>query len=963
MKRIELLPAFILLVIACSLPLAASAVELDGLSVTGIILKDDLGQPLPDHDNLLTLIEVRPGDLFSRQMIRKGIGYLYLTGKFRDIRVEAFPDQAGVRLEYTLAPVIIVEKVVLRGNHSLPDRVIRDAARGVEGKELREENFSDIQAEIQARYQAEGFYNARVTFRREPAADPHRVVLFLYITEPKQTIIEKITFKGTKVFTDQELLSSMQNRPGRPLLTNVLLEDDMEALRRKYTEAGHPAAAAGPVSMSFRNERAFLEITGDEGPKVTLSFSGTDAFCADNFPDLFDHGPDNDQPFTVLQEECAAYFRDLLLIGTEHDVSDTVIESSAEKIRNVYHDEGYMDVKVEVRKTEAFGSLDIAFMIQEGQKVAVDNIRVEGNTVFTLKQIKDMMATRESGWFKSRPFREDILDKDVELITDQYVAAGYLSAEVRRTVTRTASGGRALITLKITEGRQTLTGNISFEGNAALTAKELAGALQMRSAAPYSERLLEEDRYRILSLYSARGYLYASVEAEKKSAFEGEPAGKDGKGRTADNTPEVMNIKYHITEDQRVSIGKVILRGNVATRDSVILRELDPRTGEPYNYEAMLKSQQRVYRYGYFSLAKFEPVHPNEKESVKDMLFTVEERPAGAVEFGIGYGTLDRLRGFVEVSHRNILGTARYARVRFEASDILERAAFTLQEPWFLGYRNLESKFLLAWSDAKQINEQTRDIYYQTRKTTTSYGVEKTYDALKTSLTYQYEIVTNYNVQQAAELTPEDSGHVLISSLIPAVVWDLRDNPFNPTRGSVHGANLKEAMDLLGSKAAFSKVTVQTSWFFPVAERTTLALSARAGMAWPRKDTDEVPINERFYLGGGNTVRGYSQDSIGPPSDVPATSSKVPTGGDGMVQLNAEMRLNTAESGGLVFFTDAGNVWVQQAIHLNDLRASYGMGIRYNTPVGPLRVDYGQKINRQSGESPGQFHISIGHAF
>ncbi len=963
MKRIELLPAGILLFIACSLPLAAPAVELDGLPVTGIILKDDLGRPLPDHDNLLTLIEVKPGDPLSRQMVRKGIGYLYLTGKFRDIRVEAFPDQAGVRLEYTLVPIIIVERIVLRGNHSLPDRVIRNAVRGVEGKELREENFSDILAEIQARYQAEGFYNTRVTFRHEPAADPHRVVLFLYITEPKQTVIEKVTFKGTKVFTDQELLSSMHNRPGRPLLTNVLLEDDMEALRRKYTDAGYPAAVAGPVSMSFRDERAFLEITGDEGPKVTLSFSGTDAFCAENFPDLFDHGPDNDQPFTVLREECAAYFRDLLLIGTEHDVSDTVIESSADKIRKVYQDEGYMDVKVEVKKTEAAGRLDIAFLIQEGQKVAVDKIRVEGNTFFTAKQIKDIMATRESGWFRSRPYREDILDNDVDLITNQYVADGFQSAEVRRTVTRTADGGRALITLKITEGRQTLTGNISFEGNAGLGNEELAKALQMRSAAPFNERLLEEDRYRILSLYSSRGYLNASVEAEKKSAFEGEPAGKDGKGGAADNTPEVMNIKYRITEDQRVFIGKVILRGNVATRDSVILRELEPRTGEPYNYEAMLKSQQRVYRYGYFSLAKFEPVHPNEKESVKDMLFTVEERPAGAVEFGIGYGTLDRLRGFVEVSHRNILGTARYARIRFEASDILERAAFTLQEPWYLGYRNLESKFLLAWSNAKRINEQTREIYYETRKTTTSYGVEKTFDTLKTSLTYQYEIVTNYNVQQAAELTPEDSGHVLISSLNPAVIWDLRDNPFNPTRGSVHGANLKEAMDLLGSKANFSKVTVQSSWFFPVAERKILAFSARAGMAWPHKDTAEIPINERFYLGGGTTVRGYIQDSIGPPSDVAATSSKVPTGGDGMIQLNAEMRLNTAESGGLVFFTDAGNVWVQQAIHLNDLRASYGMGLRYNTPVGPIRVDYGQKIHRRTGESPGELHFSIGHAF
>jgi outer membrane protein insertion porin family len=963
MKRIALLPAGILLFIACFLPLAAASVELDGLPVTGITLKDDVSRPLPDLSYLLTLIEVRPGDPFSRQMVRKGIGYLYLTGKFRDIRVEAFPDQAGVRLEYTLVPVIIVEKVVLRGNHSLPDRVIRNAVRGVEGKELREENFSDILAEIQTRYQAEGFYNTRVTFRHEPAADPNRVVLFLYITEPKQTIIKKIAFKGTKVFTDQELLSSMKNRPGRPLLTNVLFEDDMEALRRKYTEAGYPAAVAGPVSMSFRDERAFLEITVDEGPKVTLSFSGTDAFCAENFPDLFDHGPDNDQPFTVQWEECAAYFRDLLLIGTEHDVSDTVIESSVEKIRKVYLDEGYMDVKVEVRKTGAGGRLEIAFMIQEGQKVAVDKISAEGNTFFTTKQIKDMMATRESGWFRSRPYREDILDKDVDLITDQYVAAGFPSAEIRRTVTRTAGGVRALITLKITEGRRTLTGNISFEGNVALGSEELAKVLQMRSAAPFNERLLEEDRYRILSLYSARGYLYASVEAEKKSAVESEPAGKDGAGGVTDNIPEVLNVRYRITEDLRVFIGKVILRGNVATRDSVILRELEPRTGEPYNYESMLKSQQRVYRYGYFSLAKFEPVHPNEKEHVKDMLFTVEERPAGAVEFGVGYGTLDRLRGFVELSHRNILGTTRFASMRFEASDILERAAFTLREPWYLGYRNLESKFLLVWSNAKRINEQTREIYYETRKTAASYGVEKTYDALKTSLTYQYEIVTNYNVQQAAELTPEDSGHVLISSLNPAVVWDLRDNPFNPTRGSVHGANLKQAMDLLGSKASFTKATVQTSWFVPVAERKILALSARAGMAWPHKDTAEIPINERFYLGGGTTVRGYIQDSIGPPSDEAATSSKVPTGGDGMVQLNAELRLNNAEGSGIVFFADAGNVWVQQAIHLNDLRASYGTGLRYNTPVGPIRVDYGQKIHRRPGESPGQLHFSIGQAF
>jgi outer membrane protein insertion porin family len=945
------------------IPATVLAADLSGLPVTTITLKDDLGRPLPEVDSLLPLVEVKPGDLFSRQAVQKGIGYLYLEGKFRDVRVEAVPEQGGVRLEYTLVPIIIVERIVLRGNHSLPDRVIQEVTRGIEGREFREDTFPDIRTNIQTRYQAEGFYNVRVNFRHEPALDPHRKVLYIYIKEPKRTLIKDVRFKGNTVFKEGELLGVMKNRPGRPLRTNVLFEEDFEAIKAAYARAGYPAASPGPVSMSFRDEQAFLEIGGVEGPKVSVSFTGTREFCVNQFPDLLHFDPDNGESGAVMEEQCSEYFRDLLLIWSEHDLSDTVIESSMEKIKTVYRDLGYPDVNVSVKKTEAPGTLDLAFTVQEGKKVSVDKVRVEGNAVFTAKQIKDMMATRESGWFRSRPYREDILDADVESITDQYVAAGYLAANVKRTVTRTTDGSKAIVDLKITEGRKTLTGNISFEGNAAITGEELAGVLKLKTAAPFSDRLLEEDRYRLLSLYSSKGYLYTRIETEKKPAFAAETPGPEGKsGAIVDTSPEVIHIRYRIAEDRQVTVGKVILRGNVETRDAVILRELEPRTGEPYSYESILKSQQRIYRYGYFSYAKFEPVHPYEKEYIKDMLFTVEERPAGAVEFGVGYGTLDRLRGFVEVSHRNIWGTARFASLRLEGSDILERAALTFQEPWFLGYRYLESKFILAWSNSKRINEQTREIYYQTRKTTASYGVERHYEGLRLSLTYQFENVDNYNVQPAAELTPEDSGRVLVSSLSPAVILDKRDDPFNPMRGSLSGVNIKEAMKELRSEVDFTKVTVQSTWYLPVAERVIIALSGRAGRGWPHHDTPEIPLHERFYLGGNNTVRGYIQDSIGPPGTA-ATSSKIPTGGDRMIQLNAELRLNTVEGGGVVIFTDAGNVWVDQAIRLDDLRASYGAGFRYHTPVGPLRLDYGQKIHRQSGESAGEFHFSIGQAF
>ncbi len=275
--------------------------------------------------------------------------------------------------------------------------------------------------------------------------------------------------------------------------------------------------------------------------------------------------------------------------------------------------------------------------------------------------------------------------------------------------------------------------------------------------------------------------------------------------------------------------------------------------------------------------------------------------------------------------------------------------------------RDLEGKLSLVWSDSKRLNSDTREIYYKTSRTAISYGVEKLYNKLKPSLTYQFENIVNYDVKPAAELTPEDTGRVLVSSLSPAVVLDQRDDVFNPRQGALYGLVVKEALKELGSQAAFSKLTAQASWYIP-AGSVVVALSARAGMAWPFDDTPEVPLHERFYAGGSSTVRGFTQDAIG-PSKKDVNGNMIPTGGDSMAIFNFELRINPGEGLGFVLFTDAGNVWPGQEIDLGDLRASYGIGLRYGTPVGPLRVDYGWKIHPLSGESAGDFHFSIGQAF
>jgi outer membrane protein insertion porin family len=931
-------------------PAAHSAPSaLSGRVITGIVLKDDFGNPWQRPDQIEELIGVKAGDILTGAAVREGLSLLYLKGIFRDIIVEAFPENDGVRLEYTFIPITIVEKVVLHGGRWRLKGPVTDALSPLTGKELRLDKLPGFRTDVLALYEAEGYYDAHVSFRiesgpvsdREPLQaaaaqtappiavndklDPHRAVIHVDISEGKPTILEKIEFSGNAAIGEKDLLAAIKSRAGSRLRRDRLLDADKEAILNKYGDAGYPAAKVGPVNINFHDHRAYVRISISEGPRVTVRFTGNRALKSKRL-------------------------KQAILVWSERDTSDTTIDGSVDKIKTLYREQGYADAAVEAKKTAGPGAVDLDFIIDEGPRVTVRHIALQGNTAFTSKEIKKGMALREPGWswsfpfywYRSFPYRADLLNKDVDNIEDRYLEAGYQSVVVKKKVVRSTDGRDADVVIEITEGPRTLTGGVSFEGNKVFSAAQLMDMVVLKPGSPFNDRSVDEDKYRILSAYANKGYLYTRVDADKSP------------------TDGTVDIRYRITEDRPVRIGRIILRGNERTKDYVIMRQLLVKPGDTYDYSSLLESQQQIYHLGYFRLARFDPVHPGEKEYVKDMLFTAEERPAGAVEVGVGYGDLDRFRWFGELSHRNLFGKAQYSSLRYEQSDILKRGIFNFQEPWFLN-RRLDAKFSLVWSDATRLNSDTREIYYKTRKTSASFGIEKSFGKLKPSLTYQFENVVNYDVLAAAQVTPDDSGRVLVSSLSPALIWDLRDDVFNPRRGALYGIVLKEALREFFSQADFTKLTVSASWFLPI-DSAVAAFSARAGTAWPFRSTPAVPLHERFYVGGNTTVRGYTQDSIGPSAPDP-TGALIPQGGASMAIFNLELRLNPGEGLGFVLFTDAGNAWASQEINVGDLRSSYGAGIRYGTPVGPFRIDYGQKIHRRPGESPGELHFNIGNTF
>jgi len=337
----------------------------------------------------------------------------------------------------------------------------------------------------------------------------------------------------------------------------------------------------------------------------------------------------------------------------------------------------------------------------------------------------------------------------------------------------------------------------------------------------------------------------------------------------------------------------------------------------------------------------------------------LREGNAGAVELSLGYAEYERYRGVLDIGYRNFFGMNRQGSVRFELSSLEKRYMLQYYEPWFLG-RPIHFRTYILGEDKKEINVDTRETRYRLTRNAINAGFEKKIsDSIKAELYYEFSLVNTFDVQPDIVLSREDTGTLVISGLRFGVVYDTRDNPFNPSKGILSGISVKATSPVFLSETHFVKLIFYGNVYQKITRGLVLAASLRGGLAQGYRETDELPIVERFFLGGRTTVRGYIQDDLGPKG-----KDDTPIGGNAYLMENLELRVSITESLGLVAFLDGGNVWLKMdQMSLNDFKFTTGLGFRYSTPVGPVRVDYGHKLQREKGESAGELHFSIGHAF
>jgi outer membrane protein insertion porin family len=420
--------------------------------------------------------------------------------------------------------------------------------------------------------------------------------------------------------------------------------------------------------------------------------------------------------------------------------------------------------------------------------------------------------------------------------------------------------------------------------------------VQVGEGDPYNEIDINDARYRVLSHYNKMGYINA--EAKVESIIDHDNA----------------FITFHIAENDPFVFGKIIFRGNKKTKPKVITREFEIHEGEPYNYEAIFKTRQRLTRLGLFTSVSIEPIETSdekkhaetgEKTHTQDLLVELEEGNPGAVEIGLGYGDYEHMRGFLDVSYNNLGGYNRHISLRTEQSSIKEKYILNFREPWLFNKPLLSFDLSLIKEKTESIDIDSREVRYKVNRLSFIAGVDKEFtERLKGNLSYEYSLVKTTDVRPGVVLSREDTGTVGISSISPSLFYDTRDDPFNPESGSIKGVVLKFASKALLSEAEFIKTTLKSSWYFRLKKGLILALSLKGGVSHGFGDSVELPIVERFFLGGRTTVRGYDHDTLGPLSE-----DDEPTGGNVFAQLNGELRISLGKGFGLVTFVDAGNVW------------------------------------------------------
>ncbi len=638
--------------------------------------------------------------------------------------------------------------------------------------------------------------------------------------------------------------------------------------------------------------------------------------------------------------------REAMTLRTGSIVNVAKIRNNVERIETLYKDKNYHNVKVDFSIVPLENNqADLEFTIEEGEKIRIEEIVFEGNEAFTAKQLKKVIKTSEASIFSwltsSGELSQEVLNQDVGQIKAYYSNNGYIQVKVGDPVIEYKPDG-IRITFKIDEGPQFKVGKVSVSGDLVKPAEELTAKLKIGKETYFNRETVRNDVLLLTDLYSDEGYAYAEIVPKVDQ-------------HAQDLT---VDIDFAVSKGPLVHFEKIIIAGNTKTRDKVIRRQLEIYEQELYNGAKLKKGVRNLYRLEYFEDVKVDTAKGSTDDAMV-LKLEVAEKPTGAFTFGGGYSSVEEVFMMFSVAQRNLFGRGQILQARAQLGAVTTKYSLSFTEPWLFDIPLAATVELYNWEtdydtyDKDSIGGSFR-LSYPFWENTRLYWGYRLDSSDVSEITYD-----------ASDLVWQMEGKNLTSATEVGIRYDSRDRLFNPTEGAMHGISVEYAG--LGGDVGFIKTEAETSVYFPLFWQTVGFVRAKGGII---EDVSGLllPDYEKFYLGGINSLRGFRWRDLAPtrPSlkDPTATSY---VGGDKYVQFNAEMIFPIEKKMGVmgVVFFDTGEVFgEEESVELGQLRESIGAGIRWYSPIGPIRVEYGHILDPVEGRGEtGRWEFTMGTSF
>ena len=933
-----------------------------------------VAKPDVDVEALRPLVLQKEGEAFSTKKVQSTMAALQQTGKFSKIEVQVTPGASGLRVMFVLQPVYYLGMIYFPGAleaFSYPQ--LLQAVNYPPQDPYDESRIKAAEPTLQRFFAENGYFTAQV--QSESRLDETRLLadVFFHVTLNKRAKFGRVAVTGPAANESARLEGAL--RSFRARLRGVLLKEgkryDSERLQRAVTAIRNKLIQENRLAKEVRLEppsydpetnRADVTFRVTLGPALSVRAAGARVWKRTL------------RKLVPIYEE-GAFDRDLVEEGERNLVSH-------------FQGKGFFDVNVKTEIREKPSQLSVVYQILKGGRHRVTDVSVIGNQQLDEGDLMGQVVVQEGGFFSRGKFSQDLLKRSVNNLAAFYRNAGFEDVQVQPEVVDREP--RVDVNFKIAEGEATLVESLKIKGNRTQSIDSLApDGLNLEQGQPYSRARLDKDRNQIVASYLNLGYLSVNFKSTVNPV--------------ADNS-RLVSVTYLIEEGPQAQIGPVAYLGRQHTRQSFVRRNTALQPGAPLSQGKLLESESNLYNLGTFDWANVVPRKPITDQTQEEVLVKVHEAKRNSLSYGWGFESTPRSGslstgvvalpgiptvglppefqviqkniisplGSVEYSRLNLRGRGETASVATFLSRLDQKASLTYLHPQLRG---------LNWSGlwSLSLERTTQNPLFTARLGQGSFQIERILDSAKTRrlqfrYLFQRTALTHLLIQNF--VPPEDQS-VRSSMLSTSFVRDTRDKPLDAHKGVFQTMDLGISPKLIGSSHNVIRFFGQASYYRQVKPWMVWANNIRLGLVTSFSGS-HVPLSQRFFSGGSDSLRGFPLNGAGPQGvatlctqeNDPATCTTritVPVGGHQLFIFNSEARFPIPLKKGLggVIFYDGGNVYdrINFKRLFNDYSNTVGFGIRYQTPVGPVRVDIGRNLNPVTGLKSTQIFVTLGQSF